>query len=525
MKSRKNTVTILLMAASLSLLIILQIWWIHNSYEKAFSDFRRDTNIIFKNIVMDLRNRQWMKNMVQLNEDSLPVRMKIMQGDSVRQLMDSLREAGQVNREISVESKDDVYLGNADRTAHIAIRSKISRLRRDSVFGRPEGRSFIIRIDPDTIDTDTLVFQMQQRLAEAGISTPFAIRHLKPDRNFDMPVNPMADFIVDNHSDMFFASEREKRELKNNILSDTITTDAVRTSPLQLYGATFWNVRPFLVGRIVPQLVLSFLLTTLIVAAFIFMYRNLRTQERLMAAKNDFINNVTHELKTPVATVSVALEALQNFNAAGDARLTKEYLEIAQRELERLNEMTDRILKTSMLEKEIVITKESTDLGQIVARVLEDKKLLFSQRNATITLRKEEVDFPIHCDAHHLYPMVANLIDNGLKYSFERPVIDVELMRHDDTVVFSVTDQGIGIPKEYKHRIFEKFFRVPTGDVHTVKGYGLGLSYVYNVVRSLGGAINVESEPGKGARFVLRFPHIHVKEISFKIGKPRNDQN
>jgi two-component system phosphate regulon sensor histidine kinase PhoR len=237
------------------------------------------------------------------------------------------------------------------------------------------------------------------------------------------------------------------------------------------------------------------------------MYKNLRAQQKLMQIKNDFISNVTHELKTPVATVSVALEALKNFNALDDPKRTSEYLDIAQNELNRLTLMTDKILKTSVFEdKGVELKIEVVDLDVIISQVLASMKLVFEKRNTILNYSKTGTSFSLGGSREHLTNILYNLVDNGLKYSPEKSVLDIRLTNAGGKMQLVVRDEGIGISREYQKKIFEKFFRVPSGDVHNIKGYGLGLSYVASVVKSHGGEIFVESEPGKGSAFTIILP-------------------
>lgn len=229
-----------------------------------------------------------------------------------------------------------------------------------------------------------------------------------------------------------------------------------------------------------------------------------------MELKNDFISNVTHELKTPVATVSVALEALKNFHGLDNPARTKEYLEIAQNELKRLTLMTDKILKASVFENNgVVIQKESVDIQKITQQILDSLKLLFDKQKAQVSFQTEGNNFIVEGEAAHLTNVIYNFLDNALKYSPEHPQINIQLKETPTNLILSIQDNGIGIAPEYKKKVFEKFFRVPTGDVHNIKGYGLGLSYVASVMKAHGGTVDVVSEPGKGSNFIATFPKVH----------------
>jgi signal transduction histidine kinase len=276
---------------------------------------------------------------------------------------------------------------------------------------------------------------------------------------------------------------------------------------LNAYVAVFTKVSYAIIKEITPQILFSLALTTAITASFIVMYRSLRSQQRLNDMKNDFISNVTHELKTPVATVSVALEALKDFDVLDNPARSKEYLSIAQEELNRLTLMTDKILKAAVYENQgITFTTEKVNLVVVVGKVLSSLKVVFEKHNLQVRYLPEGSDFEIEGSTMHLTNVVYNLIDNAIKYGSDNSTIDVVLRDSNDKIELAVQDKGIGIATEYHKKIFEKFFRIPTGDVHDVKGYGLGLNYVFEVVKKHHGKIDVVSEPAKGSVFTVRLP-------------------
>ncbi len=273
------------------------------------------------------------------------------------------------------------------------------------------------------------------------------------------------------------------------------------------YQASFEAPTFFLLGNMIPQMSLSVLLVAFIAITFLFLYRNLLSQRRLALMKNDFISNITHELKTPIATVNVAIEALRNFDALRSPERTKEYLDISAAELQRLSLLVDKVLKLSMFEnKEIELQKENFDLKQLIDEVIYTMRLQFEKQGAEIGFKTMGPDFMILADRLHVTSVVYNLFDNALKYSKGNPTIQVELASLSNDMIFSVADNGIGIASDYANKIFDKFFRVPSGDHHNIKGYGLGLSYAAEVVRKHHGTIELETELGKGSRFIVKLP-------------------
>jgi two-component system phosphate regulon sensor histidine kinase PhoR len=272
------------------------------------------------------------------------------------------------------------------------------------------------------------------------------------------------------------------------------------------YRLQLGNSFSYLVKKISWPILFSVLLVGLTVVSFILLYRSLLHQHRLAQIKNDLISNITHELKTPIATVGVAIEALKNFNAIQDPQKTKEYLDISQNELQRLGLLVDKVLKLSMFEnKKIELKYEVLDLDEIVKEVVASLRLQLEKMNARIKMNTEG-KLLVNGDRVHLLSVVFNLLDNALKYSKENAAIQVEITEAHDNIILKVTDNGIGIPQEYKTKVFEKFFRVPTGDKHNAKGHGLGLSYAAQVIRQHQGNIEVDSHEGLGSTFTITLP-------------------
>jgi two-component system phosphate regulon sensor histidine kinase PhoR len=262
----------------------------------------------------------------------------------------------------------------------------------------------------------------------------------------------------------------------------------------------------FLLQRIVGPIIMSVFLVLFTAITFMVLYRNLRRQRRLADIKNEFISNITHELKTPIATVSVAIEALRSFSASLDPAKSKEYLDISANELQRLSLLVDKVLKLSMFEKrEIELKYEQLDMQELVAEVNSSMRLQFERRQAKVTIEAEG-DTSFEGDRLNLVSVLFNLVDNALKYSEDIPQVHISMREAGNKVQLVVSDQGIGVPDEYRKRIFEKFFRVPTGNIHNAKGYGLGLSYVSHVIERHQGSIRVEANTPHGSRFVITLP-------------------
>jgi two-component system phosphate regulon sensor histidine kinase PhoR len=316
------------------------------------------------------------------------------------------------------------------------------------------------------------------------------------------------------------ALDKESMKLDFAIEKDSLsiyppneTIDPTRTNEVVMgYGNNYFlryelqNRFQYITRKLSSQIGLSLLLIALTSFTFVLLYRNLMKQRRLTQFKNDLISNITHELKTPIATVSVAIEALKNFHAMDDPRRTEEYLDISNSELQRLSLLVDKVLRLSMFEKhQVELKMERFDLKQLVEEVISSMRLQFEKVKARVQLKADE-DASIEADRLHITSVIFNLLDNAMKYGKANLEITVIIKRNDAGLQLIVSDNGIGIPAAYRKKVFDKFFRVPSGDTHNVKGYGLGLSYVAYVVERHKGKIEVVSEPGEGSSFIIQLP-------------------
>ncbi|WP_266366974.1 sensor histidine kinase [Tellurirhabdus rosea] len=250
----------------------------------------------------------------------------------------------------------------------------------------------------------------------------------------------------------------------------------------------------------------SVLLLILTTGCFLYMLSTILKQKKLSEIKNDFINNMTHELKTPIATVSAAVEAMQHFGALNDPKRTEAYLNISRAELQRLSDLVEKVLNMAVEERqEMTLNPEWVRPSELISQLVDNHRLK-AEKAVQFEVDRPADDEPVWVDRFHLVNALNNLIDNAIKYSKEAVTIRIASRSEENIWRLSVQDNGIGIPKAYQEAIFDRFFRVPTGNLHPVKGFGLGLSYVRQVVERHGGQIEVSSEPGVGSEFVLLIP-------------------
>ena len=230
-------------------------------------------------------------------------------------------------------------------------------------------------------------------------------------------------------------------------------------------------------------------------------------QKKLSEIKNDFINNMTHELKTPISTIALSSEVLMSSEIANDKERLFNYAQIIKNENNRLKNQVERVLKVATLDKEIELNKSKIDIHKLITKVISNFDLALKEKKAVVNRSLDASNFETMADEIHLTNIFQNLIDNAIKYSYQRvPAISVSTVNQKEAIQIVIQDNGIGMAKENLKLIFDKFYRVPTGNVHNVKGFGLGLNYVKTMVEEHNGTIEVESELEKGTKFILTLP-------------------
>jgi two-component system phosphate regulon sensor histidine kinase PhoR len=248
-------------------------------------------------------------------------------------------------------------------------------------------------------------------------------------------------------------------------------------------------------------------LLLILVGSFTYTISSILRQKKISEMKNDFINNMTHEFKTPVATIMIASEALKDPEINENrARVTK-LANIIYDENIRLGNHIERVLNIAKIEKEdLKLDHTAQNMNELITNVVDSMSLQLQKKEALLTLNLNATNATVMGDELHLSNVIYNLIDNANKYSKDHPEIIVTTENHHQHLVIKVADKGIGMNRDEQKKIFEQFYRIPTGNLHDVKGFGLGLSYVNNMIKRMNGSITVRSEKDKGSEFEIRFP-------------------
>lgn len=448
-----------------------QFYWLKKAYEREQRTLDMRTNFMFRETVFALQAGKLKLDKI-MGDSSAPARVFIERELPERKITIKRSSDQKVVNMVDILTKK---IKDSNNQAFIIRGSDTMRFSNKALSGR-RNRLMQFLFDVDSLQDSVKVKELQaayvKKLQEQNINIPFSIYRV-PTIEREEPVY--------NEVTLGF--------------SNPIT-----------YKLELGSTVAFLFKRISVPILFSVFLVAFTFLSFSLLYGNLLRQRRLANIKNEFISNITHELKTPIATVSVAIEALRSFNASIDPQRRKEYLDISANELQRLSLLVDKVLKLSMFEKkEVDLRYELLNMEHLVEEVTSSMRLQFEKKGATVNVTAEG-DTTLEGDRLHLVSVMFNLLDNALKYSSDKAEIDIAIKGSGNKLQIMIADSGIGIPSEYHHKIFEKFFRVPTGNLHNAKGYGLGLSYVSHVIKKHAGSIKVESVEGDGSQFFIILP-------------------
>ena len=295
---------------------------------------------------------------------------------------------------------------------------------------------------------------------------------------------------------------------KNGFPPYPLFKDSEGNSDYKLY-ITFPDEKQHLLSGISNILLLSTFFIFIIIVAFSSSLYQLIRQKKISEIKTDFINNMTHEFKTPIATINLALDAIKNPKIINDEVKVRRYINMIREENKRMHGQVENVLRISRLEKnQIDISKDAVDVNDIIEEAVEHVDLLVKDKNGTITLHFKAISTEVLGNHFHLVNVVVNILENAMKYSEDAPKINVYTESTNKYFIFKIEDEGIGMSKQAQKYVFDKFYREHKGNIHNVKGHGLGLAYVKEIVESHHGTVFVESEKGKGSLFTVKLPLI-----------------
>ena len=517
---------IVLMSLSLIGIILVQVYWFDKSFENNEEQFKYHVKQVLGNVANKLqKNEQYsyyeMYNRLKDSIGKIPQKSDFLefgyyQRDS--RTNETIIYSNSINSEdygisasffdkkldslklknYTAKRKTEIYNDDIDKSSlkqKITPDIKIEKSGRLDLLDNAQYEIVykdIAAVKPiqERVTNEMMQKLLFEELNEYGIKTPF---------EFNVYSNGLATKIKSEHF----------RYEKKSTYSIPIFIDNDGNNKYQLL-LTFPQKKKFLFSELIGICILSIIFTLIIIIAYASALNQLIKQRQISLIKTDFINNMTHEFKTPIATINLALDAIKNPKIIDDKEKVLRYLQMIKDENKRMHAQVENVLRISKLEKkELDINKESANIHDIIEDAIEHVNLIVDDRNGTITTHFDANRTSVLLNDVHFTNVIVNILDNAIKYSPEEPVIDIYTENVKDFVIVKIKDQGSGMSKVAQKRIFEKFYREHTGDLHNVKGHGLGLAYVKRIIEDHNSQIFVESEKGKGSTFIIKVPLIN----------------
>lgn len=334
---------------------------------------------------------------------------------------------------------------------------------------------------------------LSEELKKEGINLPF---EFLIGKNLDQP-----DSMIYVSNKMVF-----KKLGSKNIYKASLFPNDLIPSNYSLF-ILFPDEKSYIFQTMSSNFLTAILLLTVIIGSFYYALQTIIKQKKLAEIKNDFINNMTHEFKTPISSISLATQLISEEKGLGENPSIKKFLGIIQTENNRLGKQVEQVLQTAQMEKEeLVLNKKSLDYKELILNLVESQEPILQAKGGVFELNLPDSAVHILADETHISNSILNLLDNAMKYAKENPLVKITLFEQSKDWGLSIKDNGIGIAQQNLPYLFDAFYRVPTGNIHNVKGFGLGLSYVKKIVEEHKGFVQVKSTLGQGSEFFIYLP-------------------
>jgi len=400
------------------------------------------------------------------------------------------QSAQDVASELSQHKSSDIINGIGKKGLIVPDDFSVDLLKPNTVFSR-----FDVTEIKQKLDRAFLANNLKDVKFEFGIATF--------DKSGNMVFQKASKGFLDAYQDT------THNYITNRGLEPMTGTAGENLSVNELLFVAIPNVNNLVLRSLLGRIAISVLFTLIIIAAFFLTIRTMLRQKKLAEIKNDFINNMTHEFKTPIATISLAVDAMRNEKVLQDREKLGYFSSIIKEENQRMNRQVETILKASQLERqEVDLNLKPTHVHEIIKEVVDNFTLQLQEKNGKVEMHLDATNDLINADEVHFSNLVNNLVDNAMKYAKDNTPPYIKLCTTSDAKYFriKIEDNGIGMTRDTVKRIFERFYRAHTGNVHNVKGFGLGLSYVKTMVKAHEGDIKAESTLGKGSMFTIDLP-------------------
>lgn len=514
--------TILLLALffflAISGLILIQLYWIRNAIAITDQQFRYLANKALESVVLDLEEKELIKNIVDeidpAYSDSItaivpansPLARKLKSYSPNSQL---LKMYGLNNPDLPVaitSSGHKIFITSEDPYPFPPDESTepSSQITDSEISGRVSNKIVFLENIMEKILRNTP--DIRERIAPESLNQQLrkALNYVGIYLDFEFSIRS------GRYGNIWSTPGFKDRPGTNKFIIQLFPNDPVPSqNQIVLYCHQEQQYKFEKIGNLgFLSLLFTILLLILSTGTFIVIFR----QKKISEIRNDFINNMTHELKTPISTISLASQMIADKSIPDENKNIGDLARIISDESKRLKSQVERVLQTAIFEKvKMKLDRSETDLHNLISKVTDNFRLQIDNRNGTIQKDFKASDSFADVDEIHFMNSVSNLVDNAIKYSPQKPEITISTRNNKKGILITVEDKGIGISKENTKKIFDKFFRVPSGNVHNVKGFGLGLSYVKKIIEEHNGSIEVVSQLNKGSRFIIFLPQNKVR--------------
>lgn len=513
MKNRFLPVSILLMTAALAGIFVLQVYWFKQAYELKSREFDARVNMAL------LKTAERVEEM----ETKSIIRNKLEPGvEYYPQYPDSASATAIPSSAVLDQTNFSIREPQADAEAAAS----------QQVIVLPDGTELTLNsstIGGTLTDSMRSAVQAEARrlftdiMLELEAYKKQGLQTINPNSVDSVLKSTLRDFGIRSHyTGAVYLPESDSAMLFNNTESFTLLHDSpyyIRLFPQYMFAAPQFLVIDFsdkiasIVAELQTIIILFLLFSAIIIGVYAYTLRNFLRQRKLSELKTDFINNMTHEFKTPIASISLAADSLKNPKILQNPELILHYGEIIKEENRRMNRHIESVLQSAILEKDALQLRREKAHVHALLEIAADRAK-FQHRNFEVRIAEEYTadEDTVWGDEIHLVNVFVNLLDNAVKYCGTAPEIIIRTRNENNCIVITFADNGIGIKKEDLKEIFQKFYRVPTGNLHNVKGFGLGLSYVKSIAELHGGSVSADSIFGKGSTFTITLPLYHNQE-------------
>lgn len=503
-------------------LILVQTYWIHNAYTVKQQQFNNSVQHLQHQIVQTIEEHETVlhitKEIVSISsdtsrmsnrhqfydvnsnasKDSIQIRMSLNAPDNI---IDS------AFYDVPVFSNDSFVYKLDNKLYHL----ELDTLNETKIVSKKRLRSYLIeKVTDKKLFVENIVKQLIRK--EVNIENRIRRQDLDSIINNELKQNNLKlqyEYAVQNESgDIAIQSDNY-----NKLIEQSCNSYKIRLFPDDILSEPNYLIMYFpaekrtIIRSIAGIAFSSILVTLIIILSFSLIIYVIYKQKRLSEIKSDFVNNMTHELKTPISTISLAAQMLKDKSIPVESKNIDHVSGLIADESKRLGYQVEKVLQMAVFEKfKLDLKIKEIDIHNLIKKAIHNLNLFIKSKNGVVNCKFDAAEATVPADEMHILNVFNNLLDNAIKYSKDAPLINVSTKNIKNQIVISIEDHGIGMSKDNLKKIFDQFYRVPTGNVHNVKGFGLGLSYVKKIVEEHKGKVYVESEPERGTRFDIYLP-------------------